>query len=376
MKVIKRILISKLENGYVPKSFEQSIKTTQSDSKVENIVKPKTVPEKIEQPPNEIINTNSPTKNTTPTEDPEISIKEAFEFALKIKKQSLSPNSYAGYHGPLKQFEKWLVENEITSLMSITKKTVVQYLNSVLARTSPRTRNNARTSLSAIFTTLEDNEIIDDNFIPKIKPLSTKPTRNKTFTPEQESNLETCMKENDQLLLSFVKFVSLCFLRPIEVCRLKIKDIDVADRKIYVKAKNKKVKIKIIPEILLNILPDLSKENPEHYVFTPYNIGGEWDIPERDKRNYFSKRFKKIKDQFNLGKEYGLYSYRHTYITKLYREMRKELNTSDTKSTLLGITGHATISSLEKYLRDIDAELPEDYSEFLQSSPKPSSQNG
>lgn len=376
MKVIKRILISKLENGYVPKSYEQSIKATQSDSKVENFEKPKTVPEKIEQPPNEIINTNPPIANTTPTEDPEISIKEAFEFALKIKKQSLSPNSYAGYHGPLKQFEKWLVENEITSLKSITKKTVVQYLNSVLARTSPRTRNNARTSLSAIFTTLEDNEIIDDNFIPKIKPLSTKPTRNKTFTPEQESNLETCMKENDQLLLSFVKFVSLCFLRPIEVCRLKIKDIDVADRKIYVKAKNKKVKIKIIPEILLNILPDLSNENPEHYVFTPYNIGGEWDIPERDKRNYFSKRFKKIKDQFNLGKEYGLYSYRHTYITQLYREMRKELNTSDTKSTLLGITGHSTISSLEKYLRDIDAELPEDYSEFLQSSPKPGSQNG
>ncbi|MEP2401375.1 hypothetical protein, partial [Ekhidna sp.] len=108
MKVIKRILISKLESGYVPKSYEQSIKATQSDSKVENIEKPKTVLEKIEQPPNEIINTKPPTKNTKPTEDPEISIKEAFEFALKIKKQSLSPNSYAGYHGPLKQFEKWL----------------------------------------------------------------------------------------------------------------------------------------------------------------------------------------------------------------------------------------------------------------------------
>lgn len=376
MKVIKRILIFKLQSGYVPKSYEQNIKATQSDSKVENIEKPKTEPKKIEQPPNEIINTTPPTTNTTLTEDPEISIKEAFDFALKIKKQSLSPNSYSGYHGPLKQFERWLDENEITSLKSITKKTVIQYLNSVLARTSPRTRNNARTSLSAIFTTLEDNEIIDENFIPKIKPLSTKPTRNKTFTPEQESKLETCMNENDQLLLSFVKFVSLCFLRPIEVCRLKIKDIDVADRKIYVKAKNKKVKIKIIPEILLNIIPDLSKENPEHFLFTPYKIGGEWDIPERDKRNYFSKRFKKIKDQFNLGKEYGLYSYRHTYITKLYREMRKELNTSDTKSTLLGITGHSTISSLEKYLRDIDAELPEDYSEFLQSSPKPGSQNG
>lgn len=104
-------------------------------------------------------------------------------------------------------------------------------MNTVLARTSPRTRNNAGTSLSAIFTAMEDNEIIGDNFILKIRPLSTRPTLNKTFTPIQESNLEAYMKENDELLLSFVQFISLCFLRPIEVYMLKNKDIDIADKK-------------------------------------------------------------------------------------------------------------------------------------------------
>jgi hypothetical protein len=29
------------------------------------------------------------------------------------------------------------------------------------------------------------------------------------------------------------------------------------------------------------------------------------------------------------------------------------------------ITGHSTITALDKYLRDIDAELPEDYSNML-----------
>jgi integrase len=304
-----------------------------------------------------------------------MSAAEAFDFALKIKKQSLSANSYSGYHGPVKQFEKWLNENNIRDIKAIQKKTVVQYLNTVLERTSSRTRNNARTSLSAIFTTLENNEIIDDNFILKINVLSTKPERNKTFTPAQESKLESYMQEHDPLLLSFVHCVSLCFLRPIEVCRLKIKDIDIADKKIYVKAKNKKVKIKIIPEILLNLLPDLSNCDQEHFLFTPYEIGGEWDVPERDKRNYYSKRFKKVKDHFKLGKEYGLYSYRHTYITKLYREMRKGLTPTETKSKLLGITGHNTLISLEKYLRNIDAELPADYSKFLQPSITNKTQN-
>jgi hypothetical protein len=31
----------------------------------------------------------------------------------------------------------------------------------------------------------------------------------------------------------------------------------------------------------------------------------------------------------------------------------------------MGITGHQTMEALEKYLRDIDAELPDDYSHLL-----------
>ena len=35
------------------------------------------------------------------------------------------------------------------------------------------------------------------------------------------------------------------------------------------------------------------------------------------------------------------------------------------KSVLMQITGHTTMKALEKYLRDIDAELPDDYSKLL-----------
>jgi integrase len=369
MMIIKRSLIKFLENGFVPNADNSELLSKFSAPEDARERQTNVEPKQSETQIKEAAPTPPALPASEPTpivEDAFMSVEEAFDFALKIKKQSLSANSYSGYHGPTRQFQKWLDEHEIKDIRAIQKKTVVQYLNSVLERTSPRTRNNARTSLSAIFSTLEDNEIIDDNFIKKINVLTTKPERNKTFTPAQESKLESYMRGNDPLLLSFVQFVSLCFLRPIEVCRLKIKDIDVSDKKIYVKAKNKKVKIKILPEILLDVLPDLSDSDPEHLLFTPYEIGGEWDVPERDKRNYYSKRFKKVKDHFGLGKEYGLYSYRHTYITKLYREMRKGLTPAETKGKLLGITGHNTLVSLEKYLRNIDAELPEDYSEFLQ----------
>jgi len=105
--------------------------------------------------------------------------------------------------------------------------------------------------------------------------------------------------------------------------------------------------------------------NGNNHLFTPRKIGGVWNMGETDKRNYFSKRFKKIKDHFNLGRDYGLYSYRHTFITKIYREMAKSAAPLEVKSKLMTITGHTTITALDKYLRDIDAVLPEDYSHLL-----------
>jgi integrase len=235
----------------------------------------------------------------------------------------------------------------------------------VLQESSARNRNNTRTELSSLFQVFVDNDFIEKNFIKDISVLKTTPTRNKTYTEQQQQQLYNKMQQEDPTLLLFVKFVSYNFLRPIEVCRLRVSDVDLVEKKLYVRAKNQPVKTKIIPEILLKDLPDLSQFNNDFYLFTPEGIGGIWDIEEANKRTYFTGRFKKIKDQLGYGKEYGLYSFRHTFITKLYREIAKDSTPFATKSKLMLITGHSSMIALEKYLRDIDAELPKDYSDYL-----------
>ena len=191
------------------------------------------------------------------------------------------------------------------------------------------------------------------------------PKRNKTYTPTQEKAIYKYMEKQDSHLLLFVKFISYSILRPIEICRLKVEDIDVIDKKLYIRAKNKPVQIKIIPEILLDSLPDLSEKDPKAFLFGRFEIGEFWDAEEVNKRNEFSKRFKTIKDHFKLGAEYGMYSFKHTFITKLYRGFREKMSQFEAKSNLMPITGHSTMAALEKYLRDIDAELPKDYSNML-----------
>ncbi len=298
------------------------------------------------------------------------SIPDAITFSLELKKNTLKDNSFRDYRIRIKSFEKWLLANgfENRYITAVNKKTIVTFLNSVLSTTSPKNRNNTRAILSMFFQSLEDNDIIPDNFVKKINVLKSNPERNKTYSSKQEVDIFNYLKSNDELLLLFIQFISYNHLRPVEVVRLQIKDVNVKDRRIYVRAKNKAVKVKIIPEILLSTLPDLEKFHPESYLFTPNGIGHEWVTNETDKRDYFSKRFKKVKDSLGLGKDYGLYSFRHTFITKLYHEFVKNSTPFEAKSKLMLITGHETMVALDKYLRDIDAVLPEDYSQHINNA--------
>ena len=297
--------------------------------------------------------------------EPVLTIKEAFAYALKIKKKSLNDTSYMNFEGRINRFKKALDEN--APITSLNRKQTNEYLNSILETTSARNRNNTRIDLSSLFEVLANDEIIPENFIKRINTLKTKPQRNKTYTPDMQETIYTYLEKNDALLLLFIKFISYNFLRPVEVCRLKVGDLDVKDKKLYVRAKNKLVKIKIIPEILIKDLPDLTQMNNEDFLFTPTKIGGQWIATENNRRDHFSKRFKAtVKEHFGLGSDYGMYSFRHTFITKLYRELRKSYSPFEAKSILMNITGHSTMSALELYLRDIDAELPEDYSHLLE----------
>lgn len=298
------------------------------------------------------------------------SIPDAITFSLELKKNTLKDNSFRDFRIRIKSFEKWLFANgfENRYITAVNKKTIVTFLNNVLSTTSAKNRNNTRAILSMFFQSLEDNDIIPDNFVKKINVLKSNPERNKTYSSKQEVDIFNFLKSNDELLLLFIQFISYNHLRPVEVVRLQIKDVNVKDRRIYVRAKNKAVKVKIIPEILLSTLPDLEKFHPESYLFTPNGIGQEWTTNETDKRDYFSKRFKKVKDSLGLGKDYGLYSFRHTFITKLYHEFVKNSTPFEAKSKLMLITGHETMVALDKYLRDIDAVLPEDYSQHINNA--------
>ena len=361
LRTMQKALLQLLQAGFNPYQDNSALEAELFSDTNKNTISNVTVVEtKITQEKTQKAQINS----EVIAEIKETSIVKAFELGLSLKEKLMNKSSFTKYKSRINRFSKWLknIGYEKQSINSLDKKLIIEYLNKVLQNSSARNRNNTRTDISSLFQILEDNEIIKENYVKKINVLKSIPKRNKTYTPQLQKDIYNYLDEKDKHLLLFIQFISYNFLRPIEVCRLRVEDIDIKDKKLYVKAKNSPVKIKIIPDILINQLPDLTTKEGKSFLFTQKGIGGKWDIEEENKRDHFTKRFKQIKEFFKLGKEYGLYSFRHTFITKLYRELRKTYSPFETKSKLMLITGHTTITALEKYLRDIDAELPEDYS--------------
>ncbi|WP_439128436.1 tyrosine-type recombinase/integrase [Polaribacter sp.] len=301
-------------------------------------------------------------------EEQGLSIEKAFNFALDLKEKEVSERTIRDYRRKIKLFIIWMEEKypNIKFIKQISRKNLIEYLNSILLKTSARNRNNFRTELGSVFQVLKNNELITENYIQSIPVLKSKPERNKTYTLKIQESIFSYLEKEDPHLLLFIKFVSYSFIRPIEVCRLKVKDININTKTVQFKAKNSPLKIKIIPNILFDELPDLSKLDKESLLFTPNIIGGFWNANETNRRDHFSKRFRKVvKNHFKLNEDYGIYSFRHTFISRLYRKLRENSAPFEAKSNLMLITGHTSMSALEKYLREIDAELPEDYSKLF-----------
>jgi len=372
LRLYRRRLLKLLQEGYNPygDNTELHLKQSNENTNTQKLTKEETLPEPPHIP-------NSETDNQVEVVN-EKSLREAMDFALDLKESEVSGRTMVDYKSRADIFVRWVEDKHGVGLKisKVDKMVLMEYLNHLQKTTSPRNRNNSRTCLSSLFQVLEDNDHIEKNFIKSIKPSKSSPKRNKSYTEKEHQAIFEYLETEDPILLLFIKFVSYNFLRPKEVCRLRVKDINLESKTLQFKAKNKLLKIKRIPSILLNELSVLSELDGELLLFTPTQIGGTWDANLESRREHFTNRFKKVvKQHFGLDSNYGLYSFRHTFITKLYRSMLKESTPFAAKSALMLITGHTSMTSLEAYLREIDAELAGDYSEGLLSGTKESATN-
>lgn len=289
--------------------------------------------------------------------------------SLEFKAKYLAQTSIDDLKYRVKFFLAYLKLKKIDKIKAdkFTNKHAIDFLTHILETKSVASRNNYKQTISSVFHTMVKNKVIKHNPFKDLGLLKHNPKRNKTYTDEQIEEMFEYMSKTDPYLLLYIKTISYNFLRSIEAVRLKYGNINWKNKTLMIESvKSSNIKIKRIPNLLLKELEQYKGFDANCYFFTDKDKPSLWDKKEKPRRAHFQRRFNKVAQKFSLEKGQRIHSFRHYFCSKLYRSYRLEGKTPfEAKSAMLLVTGHSSMEALEKYLRSIDAELPDDYSKRI-----------
>lgn len=298
-------------------------------------------------------------------DDKQFTVLEAIDNVLNHQLNSWKKSTATNMLFRLNGFKTWCkyVRIDEMNITDITKKHIIAYLKT-LSHLSNTSVDNYRRAISAVFGVMSGEGVIPVNIAKEIPKIKSLPQKNIPFTPKDIENIKKWFAVNDPLMLDFIKFVFYGFLRPIEVVRLQIENIDLVNNIYRVETKREKFKTKTLEpqlkEIVLRLLKTANSESGS--LFTDKNIIYNWHFNEKQRYDHFNRRFRKAKKALGFGKLHGMHSFRHSAVLDQYNHFKNEkLNDFEIIQKMLPITGHKTEQSLRAYLRDIDSNLPKGY---------------
>lgn len=303
------------------------------------------------------------------------SLKKAYEIKKKTKKGP----TVEGYDFHLTRFLDWAKKNgyigmeanrfEVDHFYEFMDWLRFDYVNEKTKEPlSGSSVNNHKASLSALFTQMKKERLVSTNVIKDVPKVDEEPINNKPFTIEEIKAIKKELEKNDPYLMYFITFLLYPILRPREVCRLRICDINTKNWMLTVETKTEALSHRRIIEKMKPTIEamDLKGFPGKFQLFSNIDKPKDWSERKlKGRANYFGARFKKIKDKMGFGREYGLYSFRHTAILDLYNSMvSRGMGEQEILFKLMPITHHKSVAGIKNYLRQHAKSIPPDHSDI------------
>ena len=299
-------------------------------------------------------------------------VKTAFEYAYNNKIGTWKTATANDYNTRLGVFLDWCYLNsleniDIRELKEIHIITFMNWLTKPLPHgrgVGGTSQDNYKRCLSGLMGKLVKDKIIAKNLFLEVETKKDDPIKNTPFTGYEVKEIRDYLLAHDVQLYHFIQFVIYTFLRPREIIRLTVDDINLREKYLRVETKTKRRAIKKLVAPITTFFEGINVANlpSKANIFTNTGNIEVWTASEKTKVDHFGHRFSKVKDHFKFGKDYGIYSFRHTAALDLYFAFIKQgMTEREAVLKLMPITGHATETALRNYLRDIGGMLPKDY---------------
>ena len=266
------------------------------------------------------------------------------------KGRDLREASMVSYTSVAKILKDWLVEKGIGEIACIKFNVSIarQFMEDL--RNRPKFNNNTYNTYlkkyRAAFNWLKEHEFVNDNPFDQIKTLQKQEKMRGLIPPEARDKVinyvRTSKHPNYEIVMHLV-FTSL--IRPSEIERLQVRDVDLKNKCIHIpanKAKTHKDRDAALSDTCIAMLiPLLSKPG---LLPTWYLINSNYECgPEPCYHSMFKKHWMKIRKDCRLPDEMQLYSLKDSGITEM---LEAGVSINQVKEA----AGHADISTTNKYI--------------------------
>ena len=247
----------------------------------------------------------------------DMTVRTAMEYALKIS--GLKGGSYNSYSSCMNIFLEWARVNsfDTINLDKFKRKDAYQYIDwRVSNGIKGTTVNNDVSYIKRLWSILKKRELIQVNPFSELeKQKEERSLRNMAYTDADIELLKSDISVADPELWSFIQIIYNTFARPNEIRQLKVSDIRLSERLIYIDAsisKNNKSEFVTIPDSLLDTIIDLIS----------VKSSGDWLFPGTKNcvsKNRMNDRHSKFLTKHKFSEDHTLYSWKHTGVVRAYK---------------------------------------------------------
>lgn len=278
-----------------------------------------------------------------------------FIFELKIKSDREStPKTYRTTY----TFFNTFLENEGLEKLTISQfklRHARSFMDAVWMRptvNSNNTYNNYLTIISLFFSELKNREYIKDNPFQQIKKKRKTKANRRRFTEKERVVVANYFHENDIWMFYGILLQYYCYIRPIELIRLKKSNFLIHEQKIFIPAdiiKTKITRYATIPDSIMHFFkhPRFASIPRHHYIFAPGICPGKTPYKKKDKM--YKKHRKVLLHLLKVGKLEDItnlvwYSWKYSG----NKDAKNEMSPHDIQKQ----NGHQSIKQTEEYMLD------------------------